>query len=42
MADEPSPALSGPEWAALLTRPEGLQHLREQFAALEAKGDPAS
>lgn len=34
MADEPSPALSGPEWAALLMRPEGLQHLREQFAAL--------
>ncbi|HET9798435.1 MAG TPA: hypothetical protein VFP90_10615 [Gemmatimonadaceae bacterium] len=34
MADEPSPALSGPEWRALLARPEGLQHLREQFAAL--------
>jgi hypothetical protein len=34
MADAPSPALSDPEWRALLARPEGLEHLREQFASL--------
>jgi hypothetical protein len=34
MVDEPFSALSGAEWRALLARPEGLQHLREQFAAL--------
>ncbi|HTK50116.1 MAG TPA: hypothetical protein VL328_19185 [Gemmatimonadaceae bacterium] len=34
MSDEPSAALSAAEWRALLARPEGLQQLRQQFAAL--------
>ena len=32
--DEPTPALSAAEWAALLAQQDGLAHLREQFGRL--------